>query len=68
MNVHQPAISRHRGRAGAAFFASLDHEWRALARSMAFAEQVREWSLREPVLATWTVDGAGPCARWPCHR
>jgi DNA-directed RNA polymerase specialized sigma24 family protein len=59
MNVHQPAISRHRGRAGAAFFASLDHEWRALARSMAFAEQVREWSLREPALATWTVDGAG---------
>ena len=57
--MHQPAISRHRGRAGAAFFASLDHEWRALARSMAFAEQVREWSLREPVLATWTVDGAG---------
>jgi DNA-directed RNA polymerase specialized sigma24 family protein len=59
MNVHQPAISRYRGRTGAAFFTSLDHEWRALARSTAFAEQVREWSFREPALATWTVDGAG---------
>jgi DNA-directed RNA polymerase specialized sigma24 family protein len=41
--------------AGTAIFASLDHEWRALARSAAFGEQARQWSAQEPALAEWAL-------------
>ena len=58
MTLHQPDMSRTRGRTGAAFFTSLDHEWRALVRSSAFVEQAGEWAVLEPALASWTANGA----------
>ena len=63
MNVHQPTQPalpgpRGGGDGGTAIFASLDHEWRALTRSVAFREQSQRWSAREPALAGWAGEGA----------
>ena len=68
---HRPATGAG---AGAAFFTSLDHEWRALARSMAFARAgagvVRRgnppWP-PGPSTGPWPV-ALRSCPRWRCRR
>ncbi len=62
MNLRQPGhlarLGPRGGAGGGAIFASLDNEWRTLARSPAFAHQAQEWSAREPALAGWALGGA----------